>query len=164
MGQGISGSREVNGASRFARERAVAIMSRGGGCRGDRDRDGKGLVWDGREVERKGGDAPWAGEVESEGGRARDTAREKGWGSIRPGGANGAREGSVRVWAISRVRATGLGKAGQVNAMATGKEKPLGLSKLANLVTAVIPGQSAVASRLRVNIEADGTGGIGGGG
>ena len=109
-------------------------------------------------------ESPGGGEIEDEGGRARERPRDERGGSIRPGGASGACEGGVGVWAISRVRATGLGEAGQVNAMATGKEKPLGLSKLANLVTAVIPGQSAVAPRLRVNIEADGTGGIGGGG
>ena len=65
---------------------------------------------------------------------------DKGGGSIRPGGANGAREGSVRVWAISRVRAAGLGEASKVNAMATGEEEPLGLSEFANVETAVIPG------------------------
>ena len=147
-----------------AREGAIKKPSRRGRLGEWENWVGSRFDWGSGKGEGERWRVPGAGEIEDEGGLARERPSNEGRGSIRPGGANGAREGGVGVWAISRMRAAGLGKAGQVNAMATGKEKPLGLSKLANLVTAVIPGQSAVAPRLRVNIEADGTGGIGGGG
>ena len=101
---------------------------------------GSRFDWGSGKGEGKRWRVPGAGEIEDEGGRARERPRDERGGSIRPGGANGAREGSVRVWAISRVRAAGLGKASQVDAMATGEEEPLGLSEFANVETAVIPG------------------------
>ena len=46
----------------------------------------------------------------------------------------------MRLWAISWVRAAGLGEAGVMDAMAAGKEEPLGLSEFANVEAAVVPG------------------------
>ena len=53
-----------------------------------------------------------------------------------------------------------MGEAGKVNAVAAGKEQPLSLSVLANLMAAIVPGQSAVTPRLGVHIKADRARGI----
>lgn len=45
----------------------------------------------------------------------------------------------MRLWAISWVRAAGLGEAGVMDAMAAGKEEPLSLSTFADVMASVIP-------------------------
>ena len=45
----------------------------------------------------------------------------------------------MRLWAISWVRAAGLGEAGVMDAMAAGKEEPLSLSMFADVMASVIP-------------------------
>ena len=123
-----------------AREGAIKKPSRRGRLGEWENWVGSRFDWGSGKGEGKRWRVPGAGEIEDEGGRARERPSDERGGSIRPGGASGAREGSVRVWAISRMRAAGLGKASQVDAMATGEEEPLGLSEFANLETAVIPG------------------------
>ena len=137
---GISRRGETGMAWGTAREGAIPDSRRG--------RFGEGESWGGRRVawgcgqgEGERWRVPGAGEIEDEGGLARERPSNEGRGSIRPGGANGAREGGVGVWAISRMRAAGLSEAGKVNAMATGEEKPLGLGEFADAVSALVPGE-----------------------
>ena len=140
VSHGISRRGETGMAWDTAREGAIQEPSRRGRLGRWESWGGSRLGWESGKGEGKRWRVPGAGEIEDEGGRARERPRDERGGSIRPGGANGACEGSVGVWAISRMRAAGLGEASKVNAMATGEEEPLGLSEFANVETAVIPG------------------------
>ena len=144
MGSDVRHGRSRRGEASMAwdtaREGAIKKPSRRGRLGEWENWVGSRFDWGSGKGEGKRWRVPGAGEIEDEGGRARERPRDERGGSIRPGGANGACEGSVGVWAISRVRAAGLGEASKVNAMATGEEEPLGLSEFANLETAVIPG------------------------
>ena len=140
MSHGISRRGETGMAWDTAREGAIPDPSRRGRFGEWESWGGSRLDWGSGRGEGKRWRVPGAGEIEDEGGRARVCPSDEGGGSVRPGGANGAREGGVGVWAISRVRTAGLGEASKVNAMATGEEEPLGLGEFADAKTAIVPG------------------------
>ena len=137
---GISRRGETGMAWDTAREGAIPDPSRRGRFGEWESWGGSRFDWGSGKGEGERWRVPGAGEIEDEGGLARERPSNEGRGSIRPGGANGAREGGVGVWAISRMRAAGLSEASKVNAMATGEEKPLGLGEFADAVSALVPG------------------------
>ena len=137
---GISRCGETGMAWDTAREGAIQEPSRRGRLGRWESWGRSRFDWGSGKGEGERWRVPGAGEIEDEGGLARERPSNEGRGSIRPGGANGARKGGVGVWAISRMRAAGLGEASQVDAMATGEEEPLGLGEFADAVSALVPG------------------------